>query len=81
MMHGIVVRFFPGRPRNHQRHGYGFIVPCDGGAEIYFHGNALQGVSSAPEGCEVTYILVRGKEGHTVQAANVRLVPFVGGEK
>jgi cold shock CspA family protein len=76
MHHGIIIRFFPGRLRNHQRHGYGFIAPCDGGAEVYFHADALQGVFSVPVGAEVTYILVRGNQGHAVQAANVRLVPI-----
>jgi len=53
--------------------GYGFILPDEGGGDVYFHHSALQraGLSGLSEGQRVTYELERA-QGKT-RAVNMRI--------
>jgi len=66
---GVVCKLFPNE-------GYGFILK-EGGGEVYFHQNALQGLTfdELDDGMEVTLNIEEGKEGP--QATTVRPVPVI----
>jgi len=63
-MRGVVKWFDPTK-------GYGFIIPCDGGADILLHSSCLRGAgrSTAPEGATVDCEVVRGPKG--LQASKI----------
>lgn len=65
--HGVISKLFP------QAH-YGFIIK-EGGGEVYFHANALQGLEfeQLDDGTEVVFNLEEGKKGP--QATVVMLPP------
>jgi cold shock CspA family protein len=69
-LNGIVTRYF-------DRAGYGFIRPLIGKpdevAEVWFHRQACVEKAAPPVGSEVTFDLVRGRDGRP-QAANIELV-------
>ncbi|HMU54050.1 MAG TPA: HPF/RaiA family ribosome-associated protein [Nitrospira sp.] len=56
-LRGVVCKLFP-------REGYGFILR-EGGGEVYFHRNALQGLSfqNLEDGTEVLFNVEAGQEG------------------
>ncbi|TKS59554.1 MAG: hypothetical protein EWM72_02122 [Nitrospira sp.] len=64
---GVICKLFP-------QEGYGFILK-EGGGEIYFHANALQGLTfeRLEDGTEVVFGLEQGKKGP--QATVVTLPP------
>ena len=66
---GVVCKLFPNE-------GYGFILK-EGGGEVYFHQNALQGLTfdELEDGMEVTLNFEEGKQGP--QATTVRPVPVI----
>lgn len=66
---GIICKLFP-------KERYGFILK-EGGGEVYFHANALQGLTfdQIEDGMEVVFGLEEGKKGP--QATAVRLPPAV----
>ena len=66
---GVVCKLFP-------RGGYGFILQ-EGGGEVYFHRNAVQGLAfnKLEDGTEVTFNLEEGEKGP--QATVVKPVPAV----
>jgi len=47
-----------------KRKGYGFIIPDDGGQDIFVHISALQkaGLKYLPEGAKISYELMNEKE-------------------
>lgn len=47
-----------------KRKGYGFIIPEDGGQDIFVHISALQkaGLKYLPEGAKISYELMSEKE-------------------
>lgn len=65
--HGVVSKLFP-------KDRYGFILE-EGGGEVYFHANALQGLTfeEIEDGTEVVFGLEEGKKGP--QATVVSLPP------
>lgn len=65
--HGVVCKLFP-------KDRYGFILE-EGGGEVYFHANALQGLTfeEIEDGTEVVFGLEEGKKGP--QATVVSLPP------
>lgn len=66
---GVISKIFPDE-------GYGFIL-MDGGEEIYFHRNALHGLTfeQLEDGTEVAFDLEEGEKGP--QAKTVNPVPIV----
>jgi CspA family cold shock protein len=54
-----------------QEKGYGFIIPDEGGEDVFVHfsGIAGEGFKSLEEGEKVTYEVTEGRRG--LQAANV----------
>jgi CspA family cold shock protein len=56
-LRGVVCKLFP-------KEHYGFILK-EGGGEVYFHGNALQGVTfrDLEDGTEVAFNLEEGRKG------------------
>jgi len=50
--------------------GFGFIIPDDGGKDIFVHANALNGLQLA-EGDKVSYDVEEGQKG--LNAVNVKL--------
>jgi cold shock CspA family protein len=70
--------------RWNEQGGYGFIKPLIGdpdAAEVFVHATGIAGLkpgerASIPEGAEVKFDLVRGKEGP--QAANLRVLTLNG---
>ncbi|MFO0970721.1 MAG: HPF/RaiA family ribosome-associated protein [Gemmataceae bacterium] len=66
---GVVCKLFP-------KEGYGFILQ-EGGGEVYFHANALQGLAfdQLEDGLEVCFNVEAGKKGP--QATIVQLPPPV----
>lgn len=64
MNHGTV-KFF------NDSKGFGFIVPDDGGKDIFVHVNGLNG-SSLNEGDKVTYDVEEGRKG--LNAVNVTVI-------
>jgi CspA family cold shock protein len=66
---GVICKLFP-------KERYGFILK-DGGGEVYFHANALQGLNfeELEDGTEVVFGLEEGKKGP--QATAVRRPPAV----
>ncbi len=67
--HGVVCKLFP-------QERYGFILK-EGGGEIYFHANALQGLTfkELEDGTEVVFGLEQGEKGP--QATVVTLPPLI----
>lgn len=67
--HGVISKLFP-----HEH--YGFILK-EGGGEVYFHANALQGLEfeQLDDGMEVVFNLEEGKKGP--QATVVTLPPSI----
>lgn len=58
-----------------QDKGYGFIVPDDGGPDVFVHANALHraGISDGlDEGERVAFDTLPGKDGKGPKAVNVR---------
>lgn len=68
-IHGVVCKLFP-------KEAYGFILK-DGGGEVYFHKNALKGLSfkELEDGTEVVFNMEEGRKGP--QATAVQPVPAV----
>lgn len=66
---GVVCKLFP-------QEGYGFILQ-EGGGEVYFHKNALQGLSfhELEDGTEVVFNVEEGKKGP--QATAVHPLPVI----
>ena len=56
-----------------QDRGFGFIVPDDGGVNIFFHISQVQGIDLPEEGMSVQYEIADGPKGPN--AVNVRLAP------
>jgi cold shock protein len=54
--------------------GYGFIVPDEGGPDIFVHASTVKksGYHFLPEGARVTYELVPGRNGE-MSAENLRI--------
>ena len=67
-LRGVVCKLFP-------REEYGFILQ-EGGGEVYFHRNALQGLSfeDLEDGTEVAFNVEEGQKGP--QATAVHLLPM-----
>jgi ribosomal subunit interface protein len=67
--HGVICKLFP-------KEGYGFILR-EGGGEVYFHTNALQGLAfeQLEDGTEVTFGIEQGEKG--LQATTVQRPPAV----
>lgn len=58
--------------------GYGFIVPNDGSADVFFHAKALRGVKIDPKKAKnaaVDYELAEAKEPGKLQAKKVVICP------
>jgi CspA family cold shock protein len=51
------VKFFNGDK------GFGFIIPDDGGQEVFVHVSELKGITSLNEGDAVSFEVKRGKKG------------------
>jgi cold shock CspA family protein/ribosome-associated translation inhibitor RaiA len=68
-LRGVISKLFP-------REGYGFILQ-EGGGEVYFHRNALHGLSfeDLEDGIEVVFNAEEGEKGP--QATTVNPVPVV----
>ncbi len=66
-LHGVVSKLF-------RDEGYGFILQ-DGGGEVYFHRNALHGLTfeELEDGTEVAFNVEEGEKGP--QATTVNPVP------
>ncbi len=63
------VKWFDGKK------GYGFIVPADGGAEVFVHYSAVKGEAefkTLQEGMNVEFEVTEGKKG--LQAVNVSVL-------
>jgi CspA family cold shock protein len=52
--------------------GFGFILPDDGGGDVFVHVSALNGVDGMPEGQKVTYEIGTDRKGKSC-AENVRV--------
>ena len=68
-LRGVIVKLYP-------RKGYGFILQ-DGGGEVYFHKNALQGLlfDELEDGLEVMFDTEPGVKG--LQATTVHPIPAI----
>jgi CspA family cold shock protein len=53
--------------------GYGFIVPDEGGGDVFVHRSGVAGgLKGLPEGARVSYQLAEGRRGP--QAVDVKLI-------
>ncbi len=52
--------------------GFGFIVPEEGGADVFVHASALEDPTAIVDGVKVEYEETEGRKGK--EAANVRVV-------
>jgi CspA family cold shock protein len=55
--------------------GFGFIVPEDGGDDVFVHATALPEGVELSEGGKVSFEVVDDRRGKGKQAANVRVEP------
>ncbi|PTM90124.1 cold-shock protein [Mycoplana dimorpha] len=60
------VKFF------NQDKGFGFITPDEGGADVFVHVSALQGLGSLQDGQKVSYDLGQDRKTGKSKAENVR---------
>ena len=60
------VKFF------NENKGFGFIAPDDGGADVFVHVSALQGLGSLQDGQKVSYDLGQDRKTGKSKAENVR---------
>lgn len=52
--------------------GFGFIVPDNGGPDLFVHANNLANSQSLQSGQPVTYEVIQGRKG--LEANNVRIL-------
>jgi cold shock protein len=70
MRHSGTVKFF------NQAKGFGFIIPDDGGADIFVHVSAVQrsGLETLADGARVSYETEPDKRGKGPKAINLQLI-------
>lgn len=61
-----IVKFF------NQDKGFGFIMPDDGGSDVFVHLSGLQGTGPLQEGQKVSYDLGQDRRTGRTKAENVR---------
>jgi CspA family cold shock protein len=63
---GVVSKYFPDR-------GYGFLVPDDGGADVFLHATALKaaGLQEPTAGDRLSFDIGQGR-GDKIMAVNLR---------
>ena len=60
------VKFF------NENKGFGFITPDNGGADVFVHASALQGLGALQDGQKVSYDLGQDRKTGKSKAENVR---------